>query len=92
VAAKFIEQKTSQARTGQRTPGRLANIQTEVKQFVAFAGADKGIRRFFPASSLVSYHERQIEEIDAEEISPATGSDRMQVARQFIRLGFENNY
>lgn len=92
LAEKFLASKATQARTGQRSGGRYANLRSYLNQFVSFNGPDTQARTWNAAAQLSAYYDRQTEEVDAEEIGSTTASDRMQCARQFIRWLWENNF
>ncbi|HUO10630.1 MAG TPA: hypothetical protein VM008_20175 [Phycisphaerae bacterium] len=88
MTTRFLDTKRQQAKTEQRSVGRFANVETYSNLFRDFTGKDKPIT-VIDAVILADYHAKQLDAIDADEITSWTGRDRLQVARQFVRFCFE---
>jgi hypothetical protein len=91
LADKFLTHKAGQARKGERSGGRYANLRSYVYKFRDFAGADTDVEKFNAAATLADYYEDVSELIDREEMGTTTASDRMQIARQFVRWLWERS-
>ena len=88
MVAKFLDHKRTQARTGQKSIGRFANLNTDVKAFGVFVGDSKPIQAV-DAVALSDWYGRLLKEMEAKRLSPSTARGRLQVARQFIRWCWE---
>jgi integrase len=84
----FLDGKRKQAKTEQKSVGRFANIESYVRHFETFVGADKPISAI-DGVALQNYFTMQLDQIGEEEITCWAGRDRLQVAKQFIRHCWE---
>ena len=82
--ARFILHKTTQARTGQRSAGRLANLQSYLRQFVDFMGADSDPAQI-DSARLGDYYAKLLKDVEAGKLESTSASDKFAAAKQFIR-------
>ena len=85
---RFLARKKSQAQTGQKSVGRFANLESYLKRFKEFVGADEPAKSI-DAITLSDYHEELLELIEAEKIGDYTARDRFAAVKQFVRWTWE---
>jgi integrase len=81
---KYLAHKANQAKTGQRSVGRYANLRSTLYKFRDFVGASRD-PKVIDAGVFGDYYAKLLAMVEAEEIGSTTASDRMQSARQIIR-------
>jgi hypothetical protein len=85
---KFLARKKGQAQTGQKSVGRFANLESSLKHFREFVGADEPSNTI-DAISLSDYYDQLMAEMEAGKYGDYSARDRLAAAKQFIRWGWE---